>query len=131
MNSQNMNNQDKMPKFDFGLPIGYEWLIQQNLVGFTENSQLQPWYFLSAEESFSVTDRWPSSQSQRGELIAFAKRQDCDDIACFLVRNERAERVVLVHGWTANGFDIVAQYDSFWDWLKLIIEDIAEWTQDS
>jgi hypothetical protein len=59
--------------------------------------------------------------------VAFARRQDGDDIACFEVGPQGVNSVVIIHGWTDAGYDIVAKYRTFWEWLKSVIDDIAEW----
>ena len=108
------------------VPSGYHWLLTQALVGYEPFTQLQPWHYLPAEQSFWATDRWPGVTEKR--LLAFAKRQDCDDLACFVVgTNGAVQGVALIHGWTANGFEICAEYPDFWAWLKHVVEDIADW----
>lgn len=109
---------DSVPNFEFLAPQGYFWLLEHGLIGFKPNSGLQPWYFLDKTSAFLVHQRWPSGPSA-AKLIAFAKRQDNDDIGCFEYDEEGGTGAVLViHGWTSNGYDIVARYSSFWDWLK-------------
>ncbi len=63
-------------------------------------------------------------------LLAFARRQDCDDIACFELPSIETPRVILIQGWTRSGeaYDLVASYSNFWDWMKSVIDDIAEWS---
>jgi hypothetical protein len=113
------------PVFGFDPPVGYEWLKERKLVGYEPHSQLQPWYYLDAEDVFSVTDEWHDVAYGKGDLIAFARRQDCDDIACFSVRAEKVNAIVTVHGWTPEGYCITDTYESIWNWLKSVIDDIA------
>lgn len=107
------------------LPLGYRWMIKRGLVGFDAFSALQPWYFLQTEDIFDVSLRWPSS-SDFSPLIAFARRQDCDDIACVAVKNASCVGVCVIHGWTPAGYDIDAQYADYWEWVKSVIDDVAE-----
>ena len=115
-----------LPDFPFEVPRAYYWIVKRRVVGFDANTRLQPWYFLDQRSAFSVSDRWPRGSEL--DLFAFARRQDCDDIACFeAVPRGRAVRIIVVHGWTSTGYDVVASYDSLWEWLKSVIDDIAEW----
>jgi hypothetical protein len=116
------------PRFDFFTPPGYRWLLEHRLVGFYDSSVLEPWYYLERDEVFNVTDEWPQGPS-KDRLVAFAKRQDCDDIACFEIGPRGASSVIVIHGWTDTGYDIVARYENFWEWLKSVIDDIAEWVE--
>lgn len=107
-------------------PIGYQWLLDRGLVGFETFSQLQPWHYLPHEQCFWVSDRWPSLTDKR--LFAFAKRQDCDDISCFLFdNNNELNGIALIEGWTENGFELIKEFSSFWSWLKHVVDDMASW----
>jgi len=117
----------RIPDFGFLPPQGYLWLIERKLVGFDSFSELQPWHYLDKENVFSVSQRWPKKSSLDTDLIAFAKRQDMDDLACFKIHRGEVIAVVSIHGWTSNGYDIITEHQSFWDWLKSVIDDIAEW----
>jgi hypothetical protein len=114
-------------RFPFTVPSGYRWLIDRGLAGFEPNSALQPWYLLPHEQVFSVSERWPRV-TEAAQLHAFARRQDCDDLACFAVKeNSLHPSVVVVHGWAAEGYQLVAQFESIWDWLRDVVTDIEEW----
>jgi hypothetical protein len=121
---------DDIPNLNFEVPSGYKWLIDRGLVGFAANSSLQPWHYLPSRHVFDLKERWPSG-SANTRLVAFAKRQDCDDLACFEVIGPRAERVIVVHGWTADGYQVDRMYQTFWEWLKAVIDDIAEWIEQA
>src|SRR5215204_6484864 len=118
-----MKDQDtRWPDFDFAIPAGYSWMLEKGLIGFSE-SPLRPWYFLDRTECFAVDEKWPPKSDAVVGMIAFARRYDNDDIACFM-RVGEVTKVVVIHGWTAGGYDIVATYDRFWDWVKSLIDDI-------
>ncbi|MBS1786236.1 MAG: hypothetical protein JST85_00860 [Acidobacteria bacterium] len=120
---------EQIPDFSFFPPPGYLWLIDRGLVGFDPFSGLQPWHYLDKKNSFSVNERWPGKDLLDTDLIAFAKRQDSDDLACFKVHISEAVAIVIVNGWTSNGYDIITEYQSFWEWLKSVVDDIAEWVE--
>jgi len=113
--------------FPFGVPKGYSWLIERGLAGFAPSSALQPWYFLPDDQVFSVSDRWPKADEPARQIIAFARRQDCDDLACFSLRPQGHVEILLVHGWTPDGYEVVGRFGSFWDWLRRVVSDIEEW----
>jgi hypothetical protein len=114
-------------EFPFALPAAYRWLVDRGLVGREPNTALQPWYFLPLDEVFCLNDRWPDLIVSR-RLFAFARRQDCDDLACFAVGEDNLPpRVFLVHAWTPEGYQVVAEFDSVWDWLKAVVSDIEDW----
>jgi hypothetical protein len=115
----------RLPIFDFTPSVGYGWFVDRGLVGFEPNTALQPWYFLSKEDVFSPTDRWPSVAGE-GRLVAFSRRQDTDDIACFRVVDHVVVAIVMIHAWTPEGFQVVGTYGSFWEWIKQVVDDIAE-----
>lgn len=103
-------------------------MVDRGLVGFGPGSALQPWYFLPQEQVFSVRDRWPKA-TEDVNLVAFARRQDCDDIACFDATegDVTIARVVVVHGWTPEGYAIAAKYETIWAWLGDVVADIEAW----
>jgi hypothetical protein len=124
------SDKSTVPLFPFTVPLSYSWLVNRGLVGFTPNTALQPWYFLPHGEAFSVTDVW-KSDTDKSKLFAFARRQDCDDLACFSFEGDDApNEVVVVHGWTPEGYAILGRYDSIWTWLKSVVDDIEAWTAD-
>jgi hypothetical protein len=118
-----------IPEFPFAMPVGYRWLVQQGLVGYVPDSALQPWYFLPKADAFSAVDRWPGV-NPHAELYVFARRQDCDDLACFATPKGGGQPgVVVVHGWTPEGYEVVATYGSIWEWLRSVISDLEEWAE--
>jgi hypothetical protein len=111
----------------FAMPVGYRWLIDRGLVGFEPNSALQPWYLLSDDQMFFVSDRWPRSE-ESSRLYAFARRQDCDDLACFVMKDDISQPgIAVIHGWTPDGYEVAARYESIWEWLQGVMRDIEEW----
>jgi hypothetical protein len=111
---------------ELALPSGYQWLLDRALVGYEPFTQLQPWHYLPLQQTFWASDRWPGVTDKR--LFVFAKRQDCDDLACFVVAADNtAQGVALIHGWTGNGYEISKEFSDFWAWLKQVVDDIADW----
>ncbi len=108
---------------------GYRWVVERGLVGWAPFTELQPWYFLPEEEMFDATERWPIGPSD-APLLVFARRQDCDDLACFRQGVGNTSEVVEVEGWSqgGNSYDIIRLFPTFWEWLKSVIDDIADWS---
>ena len=111
------------PHFAFTPPRGYFWLLEREIIGFDSPTRLRPWYFLA--EPWDVQKTWPQGPS-KDSLVAFARRQDNDDIACLEVVGGKAVRVVLIHGWTSEGYVVCESYENFWEWIKGVIDDIAQ-----
>lgn len=108
------------------LPPGYQWLIDRGLAGFEPFTQLQPWHYILPDQCFWASDRWPGVTEKR--LLIFARRQDNDDLAAFIVSPTNiVEGVALIHGWTGAGFDITQEFSDFWEWLKHVVQDVADW----
>jgi hypothetical protein len=110
-----------LSKFPFGIPRGYVWLIESGIDLFKPGSFLAPWYILPEEQIFDVGRAWPGS-FERGRLFAFARRQDCDELACFLNVGGVGNEVRLANGWTPSGCDVDRVGMSFWDWVRSVIE---------
>src|SRR5262249_49790900 len=110
-----MDWKELKPDFDFQTPPGYEWMLERGLINFRE-SPLYPWYFLDRVESFDPNREWKKADSN-SKMVAFARRHDNDDIACFRIKEGRID-VALIHGWTESGYDLLATYDNYWDWVK-------------
>lgn len=106
-------------------PKAYDWFIQNKIVGFVPFSQLQPWYFLSQQEMFWANNKWHSSKSL--QLLVFARRQDNDDFSCFSIESNKVVAIHIIHGWTKDGFDVIATYTNMWEWFHSVLDDIKEW----
>jgi hypothetical protein len=120
---------DQRPQFDFEVPRGYLWLLERDLVSFEPFGKLQPWYYMDAASAFSPTTRWPNGPAS-ARLESFARRQDNDELACFEIAEDGAAGgVVVINGWTPAGYDVLSRHSDFWQWLKTVIDDIAEWSE--
>ena len=100
----------------------YRRVVDAGLAGFGPFTRLQPWCLLPDGEVFDVTEQWPSSKNGT-RLVAFAVRQDCDDIACFEFLNDEITGVVVVEGWSEGSYSFVAKYQSFDDWFNSAVAD--------
>jgi hypothetical protein len=115
-------------KYNLKPPRAYSWLLDHGLIGCAPSTQLEPWYHLPEDQVFLVNERWPKGAGPT--LVAFARRQDTDDFACFSLDKEDVVGVAVIHGWTKDGYEMVAEYSTMWDWMKSAIDDIAELVDD-
>ena len=115
------------PKFGFIVPNAYTIAKDRKLFGYqNQDSALEPWFYMDADNVFDVCKKWPSVPNERAvELIVFARRFDNDDMACFEVSENVIKQIVVVHGWTPTGYDVIVELSGFWHWVKLVIDDVA------
>ena len=66
-----------------------------------------------------IRNRFPNRK-----LISFAKRCDCDDVACFEI--EKPGKVEIIHDFCDPGWEQRGEYDSFWDWLINLLGCLRE-----
>ena len=79
------------------------------------------WYFMPEEEVkmrvHGLISRYP-----KRKLIPFARRDDCDDIACFEVG--MGPKVQIIHDFASEGYEQRGEYNNLWDWMKAAIEEL-------
>jgi hypothetical protein len=114
----------RQPTFGFQVPKGYMWLLERGLIGFDPFGPLQPWHYLPRENAIDVHEIWRRLSVY--PVVAFAKRQDCDDYACFEIKGNRVSKIVEIEGSTSSGYTVLQEHATFWSWVKSIIDDIAE-----
>ncbi len=100
---------------DFQYPQSIIKAVELNLVDF------EFWYFMDEEKVESringLKKRYPGRK-----LIPFARRDDCDDIACFEVG--KGEAVQIIHDFASEGYEQREEYKNFWDWMKTAIDEL-------
>lgn len=126
------------------LPLPYRWLRAHGV------AMLRPWYFLDAARDATVIEglrrEFRLEVDGALDLVPFARRQDMDTIAGFVVEDGAVtNRVCTVHltwigkperpGWPARNTEA-----SFQDWLRNVMlsdsfdwmneEDLADITED-
>lgn len=102
---------------EFKYPTSYLKAIELNLVDF------EFWYLMSKEQIETrisgLMNRYPNRK-----LVPFARRDDCDDIACFEV--EKDSKVQIIHDFASEGYEQRNEYKDFWDWMKAAIDELIE-----
>jgi hypothetical protein len=116
-------------------PLALRWLRAHGLRGLT------PWHFIDRSEDVSslrveyraeVAD---GSQPEK-DFLPFARRQDQDDVAGFVIEQGTAStRVISVHlTWSGraeeSGFPRIDRYTDLWEWMKAVIDETATWCSE-
>ena len=65
-----------------------------------------------------MSQRYPDRK-----YIPFARRDDCDDIACF--EYGKGDAVFIVHDYASAGFEEHKRYDNIWGWFKDAIDELT------
>ena len=55
-------------------------------------------------------------------LIPFARRDDCDDLACFEIG--KSGRVQLIHDFANSGWEQRKEFQDLWKWLEAAVGDM-------
>lgn len=96
-------------------PEGLLRIVQQGLVDLT------PWQVMSREVALKRLSGLRQRYSRK--YVPFAHRQDNDDIAC--IDPSRLDEIVIVHDFASAGSEARQRFDSFWDWFRAAVEDMA------
>ena len=79
------------------------------------------WYFIPDDQLpkrfVGMSQRYPTRK-----YIPFARRDDCDDIACF--EYGKGENVYIVHDFAGAGFEERKCYSNIGGWLKDAIDEL-------
>lgn len=101
----------------YNYPKEFLKIVDLNLVDF------DLWYLMTNDE-VEIRIRELKKRYPKRKLIPFARRGDCDDIACFEV--EKGNKVQIVHDFASAGYEQRKEYDCFWDWFKDAIEEMIK-----
>lgn len=102
---------------NFVYPQAIAKLLELNLTNF------DVWYFMDLESVkirlAGLQKRYPDRQ-----LVPFARRRDCDDIACFEV--DKGDRFFVIHDYASKGYEQREIYENVWEWLKEVVNTMIE-----
>lgn len=108
-----------LPK-TFQYPKELLWLADRNL------HLWQPWIIETGKGLVirfkGLKDRYPNRQ-----LIPFASRLDCDDVACWDLASPG--RIALIHDFAKSPFEQVKWYEGFWEWFIESVRDTIEFAK--
>ena len=103
---------------DYEYPAEFVKIVELGLVDFGV------WYLMN-DKQVDIRIKGLKSRYPSRKLIPFAKRDDCDDIACFEVG--KGNSVQIIHDFASEGFEQRKEYECFWDWFRDAIDEmIAE-----
>lgn len=104
-------NESELPN-GFKYPDSIHKLVELNLTNF------DVWYLMDGESIKTrlkgVQNRYPNRK-----LIPFARRGDCDDIACFEIGHEA--HVFIIHDFASSGYEQQEIFESVWDWVQYAV----------
>ena len=110
------------------LPLEYRWLKANGFDGFI------PWYLI--EGTFASELRQEYQKETGEDFYPFARRQDCDDVAGFIVFNDEVQKeVISVHltwaGEHVRGLPRKRVFEDMFEWIKYqVILDTSEWMSE-
>ncbi|MGA0559042.1 hypothetical protein ACO2Q8_20460 [Larkinella sp. VNQ87] len=114
--SKYLIKENELPKW-FKYPSSFLKVIDQNLV------DISPWHILSNDlleiKYNGLKERYPNLS-----LVPFARRFDNDDVACW--EKSQLGKVIIIHDYASEGWEIRQIYDDFWSWFKVAIDDMIK-----
>ena len=121
-----------MPNFgDTSVPLPLRWLIAHGVTSLT------PWHFLSdCDRIASLRAEYQAETADGRDCMPFAVRQDCDDVAAFVISGDNVtDAVIDVHltysrSPERDGFPSEQKYKTFWNWLKSAVDDSADFATE-
>ncbi|MDE6004103.1 MAG: hypothetical protein K2G88_01800 [Oscillospiraceae bacterium] len=102
---------------DFKYPNLFLKIIQLGLVDF------DCWYLMNKTQVYNRRRELLIRYSNRN-LIPFARRSDCDNIACFEV--DAGEKVFIIHDFSSSGFEQENEFEDFKSWFLDAIAEMLE-----
>lgn len=102
---------------EFSYPNEFIEIINRGLLDF------EPWVIMDGDYLQKRFDglkkRYPDKN-----LIPFARRLDNDDLACW--ERNRGEKVIVIHDFASQGWEVKSEFNNFWEWFKQTINDMIE-----
>jgi hypothetical protein len=111
-------NSEQHPNWISNYPVEFRYLVEN-----AEILSFEPWFLLWDELQTSIYHGLKQRYPDR-ELFPFAKREDCDDLAC--LEKGKPNHIVVIHDFASPGFEQRNEFDCFWDWFRASIEDMIE-----
>lgn len=106
---------------DFEYPKHYLAALELGLVDFYF------WYFFGVVKEDDIESRIEHLQEwyPTRKLIPFARRGDCDDIACFEVG--KGEEVQIIHDFATSGWEQRGgrTYKNFFEWMQAAVDEFV------
>ncbi len=101
--------------YDFEYPKLFLKIVELNL------TDLECWVFSDKDDVEwrinGLIKRYPNRK-----LVPFARRFDCDDIACFEIG--KGEEVQIIHDFASSGWEQVSVYENFESWFREAVNEM-------
>ncbi|MFW7369195.1 hypothetical protein [Vagococcus fluvialis] len=107
-------------KYENLYPKGFKKILDLNLIDF------DIWFIMESDFASKVELGLKTRYPERN-LIPFAKKSDCDDLACFEFNKEKP--IQIIHDFASNGWEQRKELDTIWEWLEIAIEDLIEFNK--
>lgn len=105
---------------NFEYPKEFKWLIKRGIYLW------HPWIIESGKALLiryeGLKKRYPTRN-----LIPFASRLDCDNIACWDLSNSK--KIYLIHDFAKPPFEEIKFFENFWEWLIFSLNDTIEFAK--
>lgn len=72
-------------------------------------------------QGINVGDEIDELSDKLLETFSSSKIEDYIQIACFSVKSQAVECVVMINGWISSGYDVITSYNTFWEWLNQLL----------
>jgi hypothetical protein len=112
---QLLSASDKPDWFEY--PQEFLWVCQTGL------DKFRPWKILR-EPHISSRMAGLKKRYVHRDLIPFALRLDCDDVACW--ERTSIPKVVIIHDFGSVGWESRTTYGTFWEWFRAAISDFID-----
>ena len=120
---------------DASLPLPVRWVAAHGITWLT------PWSLIDEASTRAGLRRQFQLEVSGGsreitDCLPFARRQDCDDVAAFVVSDGVfTHEVIVAHltwrdGPERDGFPGMERFPTFWDWFARAIRDSSEWASE-
>jgi hypothetical protein len=105
---------------DFEYPAEFLRVLDLGLIN------LKPWEII-IDERIDLRYRGLKKRYPKRHLIPFAQRRDCDDVACWDLN--LGKKLVIIHDYASEGYELSNSHDTFWDWFRQAIDDMIEFAK--
>lgn len=108
-------------KYKHLYPKDFKKILALNLIDY------DIWFIMEADFASRVELGLKTRYPERN-LIPFAKKSDCDDLACFEFNKEKP--IQIIHDFTSKGWEQRKELDTIWEWLEIAVEDLIEFNKN-
>lgn len=106
----------------FVYPPEFLFLVDSRIVFFP------PWQLLFGDWTRTRFEGMRVRYPDR-KLVPFARRFNCDDVACWEGSDNRG--IVVVHDFASRGWeDRSERYPDFWSWYRAAVDEMIEFERD-